>query len=454
MKERIWCFAPWYNMQFFTYSDTISAGPCCYFGAGFVKLESMPKTEKQVMQIYNSNKFVELRKRLTTGEVSGSPCEFCYERLLDSIRWGTSSQMGMELPKLSFNSSNQYLSLHAKANSSYKAGEALVAHPPLSYYFFLSQRCNLRCIMCGQNHSDPFLAPVNSIIELLRSQGFQSIDQIGLIGGEPFFAKDGLELTHYLANEDLSGANVFITTNGTLLKNEIRSLVNLKNLKLTISLDGGDKETYESIRRTSWGNILENLQVLTSRDVYNSKWDVSVNCCVMKSNICHLDKLVDLAHDFGFGLTFSAISGPEFESENILLYNYLLDDVPDWERGLHNAIEKAGKFGMNNTVVWLELLLRLLITPPKMTREMVTHFWDYGWKARKDIAYAQLNKVYVAKMTVDQKAIDTRYIQDLMFPAKWRVFLLSGLPELARPVVRAFPILRRAGKIVSKLAGF
>lgn len=72
-------------------SNTISAIPCCYFGSDFAKLESMPETEKEVMQIYNSCNFVELRKRLVTGDVSGTPCgEWCYERLINNIKWGNS----------------------------------------------------------------------------------------------------------------------------------------------------------------------------------------------------------------------------------------------------------------------------------------------------------------------------------------------------------------------------
>lgn len=451
-SDRIWCFAPWYNLLFYTAPNRTSLAPCCYWATDLMELKSMPETEEQVMRAYNSKKFIELRERLITGDVSGTPCERCYERLLNDVRWGTSSQMGKELPKLSFNSSDNFISLHARVNNDYQTGKTVLDNPPLSYYFFLSQRCNLHCIMCTQNHSDPFLAPVNSIIALLRSQGFHRIDQVGLIGGEPLFAKDGLELIHYLTNEELHGANVFITTNGTLLKRELKSLASIKNLKLTISLDGADKETYESIRRTSWENMLENFRALTRKDVYNPRWDVSINCCVMRSNICHLDKVVNLAHDLRFGLTFSAISGAPFESENILLYNYLLDDAPGWEVAFNNTLEKAKGFGMSNTATWLELLLRLLATPPKITREMMADFWDYGWKTNKEVAYFQLNKIYLAKLAVDRQPLNSRYIEGLLFPAKWKVTLLCKLRDWERPLARTFPILKRVERTALKIA--
>lgn len=451
-NKRIWCFAPWYNMLLAMDSNTVSVVPCCYFENTFAKLESMPQTEKEVMQIYNSNSFVELRKRLVTGEVSGLPCgERCYERLLNNIKWGTSCQMDKELPKLSFNSSDDYISFHAHANESYQAGKTIVEHPPLSYHFSLSKRCNLRCIMCLQDHNDPFLAPIASITELLCNQGFNRIDQVGVIGGEPFFAKDSLELIHYLANEEIFGTNVYITTNGTLLKHEIQTLLSLRNLKLTISMDGGDKQTYEFIRGGSWENIVENLQILTRKDVYNPDWDISINCCVMKSNICHLDKLVDLAHDLSFNLTFSAIAGVSNETENILLYNYLLDDLPDWEIRFENALEKARQYGMDKTVVWLELLHKLLTIHPKITREAMTDFWEYGWKAIKGMAYPRLHKIYLAKMNVEQQPLDTQYIENLMFPSKWKLILRCRLGSLREPLVHAFPILGKAEKMISKL---
>lgn len=454
VENRIWCFAPWYNIHFHTISNTISVAPCCFYGPYFLILKSMPKTEEQVTQIYNSNEFIELRKRLLTGRVSGTPCEYCYERLLNDVRWGISPQMGKEVPKFSFNSSRKYISFHAHANDNYQTGEIVLKHPPLSYYFFLSHQCNLRCIMCSQNHNDSSSVPIASVIELLSNQGFDKIDQIGLIGGEPFFSKDGLELVHYLANKELFGANVYITTNGTRLKYEIQSLLSLKNLKLTISVDGGDKQTYEFIRRgESWEDIVENLRILTRKDIYNPDWEILINCCVMKSNICHLDKLIDLAHDLGFNIVFSAISGVELKTENIILYSYLLDDL-DWEICFKNALEKAKSFGMDKTTVYLKLLFKLLTSPLKITRKMMIDFWEYGWKSNKDIAYDQLGKIYLAKLNVNNQLMDIQSIEKLMFPGKWRVMLLIRLQILKRTLVRTFPIVKKIKTIVIRITSF
>jgi len=81
----------------------------------------------------------------------------------------------------------------------------------------------------------------------------------------------------------------------------------------------------------------------------------------------------------------------------------------------------------------------------------MTDFWEYGWKASKDIAYAPLTKIYLAKLNVDQQPLDTQYIENLMFPSKWRVIFLCRLRNLERPLAHAFPILRKAEKIIAKL---
>lgn len=449
-KDRIWCFAPWYNILFYTASNDMSVAPCCYWGPGFVTIKEIPRTQDEIMHLYNAGKFRELRKHLISGDVSGTPCEGCYERLLNTVGQGTSLQLGEKLPKLSLNTSKQFNTLHTLADKSYRTGSILLDQPPLSYYFFLSQRCNLHCIMCAQNHADSFVAPVASIIKLLSAQGFDKIDQVGLIGGEPLFTTDGLELIHYLGTEGISGVNVFVTTNGTLLKQQLATLLPIPNLKLTISIDGGDKKTYEFIRGASWEKVEENLRLLARQDVRRPQWDISINCCVMKSNICHLDKLVELAHELNFGITFSAISGSMLETENIVLFDYLLDDLPDWRSHFERTLAKAEQYGMQKTIVWLKLLQYLIEVPPKITRDMMKRFWEYGWKLNKEIAYFQLNKIYCAKMRVGHDRMDAHSVEEILFPGKWKVQLLCRLRNLEKPLVRTFPALRKIERILSR----
>ena len=107
--------------------------------------------------------------------------------------------------------------------------------------------CNFRCTMCQV--SSPDFKSQNMNIETFKefiSQNKQLL-KIKLQGmGEPTVNNKFLEMID-IAND--SGITVEFTTNGSLLnKVFISQLLKKKIYKITISIDGATKETFEKIR--------------------------------------------------------------------------------------------------------------------------------------------------------------------------------------------------------------
>jgi MoaA/NifB/PqqE/SkfB family radical SAM enzyme len=128
---------------------------------------------------------------------------------------------------------------------------------PLQMEFSISNRCNLRCIMCRgdrsssirslreklpqlkQPYSDQFFIDLRKYLPHLRLARF--------LGGEPFFTPECFKIWEMMIDDGLSVPCEAIT-NGTLYNDEVERVLQRLPVSLCISLDGITKGTYESIR--------------------------------------------------------------------------------------------------------------------------------------------------------------------------------------------------------------
>ena len=161
--------------------------------------------------------------------------------------------------------------------------------------------CNFRCTMCQV--SSPDFKSQNMNIETFKefiSQNKQLL-KIKLQGmGEPTVNNKFLEMID-IAND--SGITVEFTTNGSLLnKVFISQLLKKKIYKITISIDGATKETFEKIRvKSNFESIIENIYSLIeqSKKIYLRPlicaWTV-----VQKDNIHEFEKIFYLINKIGF----------------------------------------------------------------------------------------------------------------------------------------------------------
>jgi pyrroloquinoline quinone biosynthesis protein E len=165
-------------------------------------------------------------------------------------------------------------------------------------------RCNFRCTMCvvsdwvkGKRAADMPLAEFKRLID--EQYGLLEIKLQGI--GEPIMQGDDFfEMIRYARAQHIW---VRTTTNASLLhlRDNYKKLVDTDVNEIQISIDGADKEVFETVRRGSqFERVVANCQLINAyckeKGVVRTKmWTV-----VQKANRHQLEQLVHLARELGF----------------------------------------------------------------------------------------------------------------------------------------------------------
>ena len=161
--------------------------------------------------------------------------------------------------------------------------------------------CNFRCTMC-QVSDDDFVSK-NLSFDLFK----KFIDQnkqllkIKLQGmGEPLVNKNFFEMVNYASERGICSE---ITTNGSLLtKRNLEQLYNSKLSRITISIDGATKNTFEGIRiKSNFDEVIYNCKQLVQK--FKKKIirpEISAWCTLQKKNFNEIEKIFDLCSSVGF----------------------------------------------------------------------------------------------------------------------------------------------------------
>ena len=172
----------------------------------------------------------------------------------------------------------------------------------------LTSRCNERCFYC---HNEGVFKKMPSVIQtgdiiniiyLLREFGLKKVK---FTGGEPLLFEDLKNLLYKIKH--IANVELFITTNGTLIKKRIKDLSpNIIN-KVSVSLDTLDPDVYKYITgRNLLGEVISGLNML-KRNGYK----VEINNLLLKnlntSKKC-LKNILDYCAENGFDLQFIEMS--------------------------------------------------------------------------------------------------------------------------------------------------
>ena len=136
---------------------------------------------------------------------------------------------------------------------------------PQSISFTITNRCNLKCRMCGQWSKEGYMHQGENTLkqEMTLTDWKRLVDEcadhntssILLRGGEPFLFPEIIEFLYYIKSK---GMFTSIDTNGTELSRYAEDLVRIGNVHITISVDGpgeihdkvrGVKGCFEKIKR-------------------------------------------------------------------------------------------------------------------------------------------------------------------------------------------------------------
>lgn len=169
---------------------------------------------------------------------------------------------------------------------------------PTSCTLMITNRCNLKCVMCKQwrECSDKEELNTEDWKRILMDLKKNGISNLHFTGGEPLLRKDLTELISYAAQ---SGFIVGLTTNGVLLeKDKLEAFVRAGLRSIAISMDAVS-EDYDRIR--GMPNLFEKVKEtvsLVSGIRGQGTIDAYINFTLMKNNIKQFVKVKEIADDF------------------------------------------------------------------------------------------------------------------------------------------------------------
>ena len=259
----------------------------------------------------------------------------------------------------------------------HREGDVEVDYTPFSISLNTSPECNLRCVMCynsdlPEQRIKASLAPYKKFISAINDIGFENINTLAAVGGEPFMTEDALEVFKHVAEHSSGQTNVSVNTNGTLLHNHWDLIKKFDKLRLEFSIDAY-AENYETIRRrASWARMIKNFKAFSELVAERPGFAIGINAVVMKTSLPDMAKVVKLGAEHNAKVRFSAITGDYFD-ENIFQFPELLKGLP-WERYFEEAIAEAEKSDHGA----LEMLLQIRDSIIKQAENSSIRFVEGG----------------------------------------------------------------------------
>jgi len=207
--------------------------------------------------------------------------------------------------------------------------------PPRLIAWELTNACNLSCIHCRASAiKDP--APD----ELSTAQAKHFVDELVeykpiviLTGGEPLLRADVYEIARYATGR---GLRVVLATNGTLLTTEIaRKLKEAGIQRVSISIDGANKETHDAFRGEpgAFEAALHGIDILKKDGI-----SFQINTTITKRNLSEIPRIYDLAISLEASALHIFLLVPTGRGEDIVE-----DEIPpaEYERVLNWFYDKS-----------------------------------------------------------------------------------------------------------------
>jgi len=158
-------------------------------------------------------------------------------------------------------------------------------------YLYVTRACNLRCKHCWVSGGEIAAGElsIGEVHAVLSDAAQLGARRVKITGGEPFVRRDLMKILEYAAG---LGFEQEIETNATLITPEVaRELVQFRNVRLIVSLDGASAPSHEFIRkeRGSYESTTRGLGVLR-----NLNARVNLTTLVHKKNLSELREIIEI----------------------------------------------------------------------------------------------------------------------------------------------------------------
>ncbi|MBU0673507.1 MAG: radical SAM protein [Proteobacteria bacterium] len=231
--------------------------------------------------------------------------------------------------------------------------------PPASLpilLFWVTDRCNLRCRMCGdqwrvelQHDRSPLTMP--EISRVIDSARRLKTLIISLTGGEPLLHPGIFDILDLIRN---AGISANMCTNGTLLTEDLVKRLARTSLKsISVSLDGPGEEEHDHVRRHR-GAFQATTNGIRLLKEAMPQLMVNINCTVTRRNFQELQKMVELTSRLGCNkISFAPVhTNLQHKEKPLELFQGQLfapEDMVLLQRELENVVNLANSKGIRTS---------------------------------------------------------------------------------------------------------
>lgn len=207
----------------------------------------------------------------------------------------------------------------------------------INYVMFdVTDHCNFSCKHCYKSQPDQYcdlsVTMIKSFFNMLKGKGF--FPSVVISGGEPLLYKDLFILLDYLKDRK----SVKLNTNGVLLNKYYKEFLKYPNLKIQVSLDGYDDDSFFQIRNTHmFERIVENTEI-----AYNAGLDVYFRATLTNKTISNYKLFINLSEQSQVPLVIRPMYNTGATEQQELKINF--EELCKWQQEIieNNLIKYTG----------------------------------------------------------------------------------------------------------------
>ena len=185
--------------------------------------------------------------------------------------------------------------------------------------FELSNVCNMACVMCDGRYSSvirkereklpPIRNPYDDSFVHQLEEFIPHLSKAKFLGGEPFLIniyydiwEKILEINHRCV--------ISVQTNGSVLNDRIKRVMERGGFHITVSVDAVSKEVFDKIRiKGDFNKVMDNIRYFHAWSKRNNAW-FGVVTCPMQQNWKEIPDIINYCNEMDTGITFNRVWQP------------------------------------------------------------------------------------------------------------------------------------------------
>ena len=285
---------------------------------------------------------------------------------------------------------------------------------PKTLCLIVSQDCNLRCGYCYADHGtfgeDKRLMSFETSKKCIdKILGREFDNSILFFGGEPFLNFSLMKEIIEYGRKAKMNINYTTITNGTIMNDAIKMLINENFFELSISLDGpkaiNDIQRYGSVDSV-YDRVVDSIEQLNG-----GRCPLAIKCIVTKNSINNLTNIAEHISSLGVGsMAFADVSRIPNDSKFIISDSEFERYVQELSEILVNNLQQLAMGRKTTAISPILSILRQLIT-----RTRVIHICSAG---REYIAVTANGDVYPCHGFVGMDQFKMGNVYDEAFPGE------------------------------------